>query len=107
VSELERLLYTQIEQARLPLPKLEHRFHPIRKWRFDFAWIDRKLAVEVEGATWARGRHTRGAGFEKDCEKYNTAALAGWRVLRFTGAMVNDGRALTTIARVLGLEIGG
>ena len=97
MSELERLLYAQIEQVRIPLPTLEHRFHSVRRWRFDFAWIDHKLAVEVEGATWARGRHTRGGGFEADCEKYNAAVLLGWRVLRFTGGMVEDGRAIKTI----------
>lgn len=55
------------------------------------------IAVEVEGGTWSGGRHTRGDGFEKDCEKYNTAALAGWRVLRFTGAQVQSGIAITVI----------
>jgi len=101
MSQLEQLLYAQIEQARLPLPVLEHRFHPVRKWRFDFAWIERKLAVEIEGGVWIRGRHTRGSGFEKDCIKYNAAVLAGWRVLRFTGGMIDSGLALTTIERAL------
>lgn len=29
----------------------EHRFHPTRRWRFDFAWPDEKVALEVEGGT--------------------------------------------------------
>lgn len=101
MSELENTLYGQIQALGLPLPTLEHRFHPVRRWRLDFSWIDLKLAVEVEGGTWARGRHTRGGGFEKDCMKYNAAVLAGWRVLRFTGAMVKDGRAIAMIERAL------
>ena len=66
----------------------EHRFDAYRKWRFDFAWPALKVAVEIEGGTWAGGRHTRGAGYEADAAKYNAAVLAGWRVLRFTGGML-------------------
>lgn len=60
----------------------EYRFHPERKWRFDFAWPLHKVALEIEGGIWSGGRHTRGAGYAADCEKYNEAALAGWLVLR-------------------------
>lgn len=62
----------------------EYKFHPTRKWRFDFAWPENKIAMEVEGGVWTGGRHTRGAGFLKDCEKYNAAASLGWRIFRFT-----------------------
>lgn len=68
----------------LPKPNKEFYFHPKRKWRFDLAWPEQKIAVEIEGGTWISGRHSRGSGFEKDCMKYNTAATMGWRVLRFT-----------------------
>lgn len=61
----------------------EHKFHPIRKWRFDFAIPEFFIAVECEGAVWSGGRHTRGSGYSKDCEKYNNATLLGWRVLRY------------------------
>ena len=59
------------------------------------------IVVEVEGGTWAKGRHTRGKGFENDCRKYNSAALLGYRVLRFTTNMVNSGEALKVIKEVL------
>lgn len=61
----------------------EHVFHPVRKWRFDFAWPEVKLAVEVEGGIWNSGRHNRPSGFIEDCVKYNAAVALGWRVLRF------------------------
>jgi hypothetical protein len=82
-------------------PDTEYRFHDTRQWRFDFAWPDYCLAVEVEGGQWINGRHQRGKGFEDDCEKYNEAALDGWMVFRFTGDMVKDGRALEMLLRCL------
>jgi len=66
----------------------EYRFHPKRRWRFDFAWPRVKIAVEIDGGAYTRGRHTRGKGFEADCEKINAAALMGWRVFRFTPQML-------------------
>ena len=60
----------------------EHLFHPVRKWRFDYAIIDLKIAVEVEGGVHTGGRHTRGVGFENDMEKYNSATSLGWRLIR-------------------------
>lgn len=74
--------YVMLEHLRIPLPEPEYHFAPPRKWRFDYAWPRLKIALEVEGGVWIRGRHTRGAGFLKDIEKYNTAASLGWLVLR-------------------------
>jgi hypothetical protein len=62
----------------LPEPECEYRFARPRQWRFDFAWPALLLAVEVEGGSWNGGRHTSGAGFAADCEKYNEATLRGW-----------------------------
>jgi very-short-patch-repair endonuclease len=76
----------------------EFRFHPKRQWRSDFRigkWL-----IEVEGGVW-NGGHKRGLAADTDCEKQNEAEMAGWRCLRFTTAMVRDGRALATIERAL------
>jgi very-short-patch-repair endonuclease len=80
-------------------PEREFRFHPERKWRFDFAWPEHKLAVEIEGL--GGGRHQRMAGFKADCEKYNAALLQGWSVFRFTTDMVLSGQAINTVNEVL------
>lgn len=66
------------------MPKCEYRFHEKLRWRFDFAWPEKKVAVEMEGGVFTRGGHTRGKGYSKDCDKYNAAAELGWRVLRYT-----------------------
>lgn len=86
----------------IPEPKTEHRFHPTRKWAFDYAWPERLVAVEIEGAIWSHGRHTRGAGFTKDMEKYNAAGLLGWRVFRFSPSDLKKGVAQAFMLEVLG-----
>lgn len=70
------------------IPVRDHRFHPSRKWAFDFAWPDQRVAVEIEGGTLVKGRHTRAVGYEADCEKYNAAVTLGWRVFRYTGRQI-------------------
>lgn len=76
----------------------------LRDWRFDFAWPDSLVALEIEGAP-GRGRHTTAKGYADDCRKYNAATLLGWRVYRVVGAMVRSGEAIDLVAR--GLLCGG
>lgn len=85
----------------LPRPETEFRFDSKRKWRFDFAFPEHKVALEVEGGVWIRGRHTRGSGFILDMAKYNAAAALGWRVLRCTPQDIKSGKALTMVEQVL------
>jgi len=73
-----------------PEPVCEYRFTPPRKFKFDLAWPELKIAVELEGGVYSGGRHTRGKGFEGDCEKYNLAAEQGWLVLRYTTNMLKS-----------------
>lgn len=78
-----------------PRPMREYNFCEGRKFRFDFAWgYPRFVAVEIDGGNRmakivngkavAVGRHTQ----ETDYFKLNLAASMGWRVLRFTPAML-------------------
>lgn len=83
-SHLETGFLNLCRFAELPAPVTQHRFHPTRRWRFDFAWPDCKLAVEIDGGQFTHGRHLRPRGFQEDCEKLNAATLAGWRILRYT-----------------------
>jgi very-short-patch-repair endonuclease len=83
-------------------PEREFKFHPDRKYRFDFAFPDKKLGIEIEGGTWTSGRHSRGSGYDKDLCKYNSAARLGWMVLRYSTRMVTDGSAIDEVLEVLG-----
>ena len=67
-----------------PAPEREFRFHRTRKWRFDFAWPEHHVAVEIDGGLFVGHGHQRGPQFSKDCQKLNAAVLLGWRVLRYT-----------------------
>lgn len=104
VSMLEAILASHIEYTPLvPKPDREFRFHPVRKWRFDFAWPapELRIAVEVEGLTPQGGRHQSMSGFRGDIEKYNAAALRGWLVLRFTDREIRRGIAIRTIQQAI------
>lgn len=78
----------------------EYRFAPPRRWRFDFANPQLKLAIEVDGGTGAM-RHGQLWEREKDYEKRNEAIALGWRVLIGTTAMALDGRLVAYLKRCL------
>jgi hypothetical protein len=63
-------------------------FHKPRRFHFDFAWPEKKVAVEIEGGVWINGGHTRGLIFTSNCEKYNLAIFDGWAVFRLTPAQI-------------------
>jgi len=83
--EFSKRVFTEFIRANgLELPVYEHRFHPTRKWRFDIAWVDSKVAIEVQGGIWTKGRHSRGKGQLNDMEKFNNAQLLGWTLFLVT-----------------------
>lgn len=94
-SEIEAAFLFYARNLHLPEPVREYKFHPKRKWRFDFAWPDRKVAVECEGGTWLTTSGGRSAGhahpkrFEADCWKHDHAVALGWRVFKVTAGMLD------------------
>lgn len=68
----------------------EYRFDTQRRWRFDRAFSLAKTAIELDGGTHNGGRHVRGDGYAKDCEKLNAATAQGWAVFRLTSDMLRD-----------------
>lgn len=105
MSKAEDELAFQLKALKIEFER-EYRFHPTRRWRFDFAIPETKLAVEVEGITsWGKnkngtmklGRHQTAKGIEGDLEKYDEAMRLGWNVYRCSQSMVKSGRALQTI----------
>jgi hypothetical protein len=118
VSALEETLALQLRALGAPAPMREHRFaaefvgpgkglrarlrdNDLQDWRFDFAWPDADLAVEVEGGGWVQGRHTRGKGFEDDLRKYHAAMRLGWTVYRCGAKLIKSGDAADLIVTLL------
>ena len=84
----------------------EYRFHPTRKWRFDYAIPEFKIAIEIDGGVFIQGRHNRGSGYVKDMEKFNEAAILGWRILKFTPQQIKKEQWIETIKRAINEETG-
>lgn len=95
--------------------KEEHYFHTRRKWRFDFAWPELKIAVEIHGGTYVpkhqlderrqgAGAHSRGAHQRRDFEKWSEAAILGWRVLHGDTKDVRKSSLVEKVTRLLHQE---
>lgn len=93
-NDTHMLFFAVCRSHNMPEPIAEFQFHPTRRWRFDYAWPVVKVALEVEGGLYGRGKkcsvcgqrkgmgHSSVSGMLRDIEKYNEALLHGWRVLR-------------------------
>ena len=111
-SKAEELFLFHVKLCGLVEPVREYKFSVTtkRRWRFDFAWPDLGIAVEIEGVTHygqnrdgstKLSRHQTSRGYQNDLDKYNTATLEGWRVLRFSQHHVKSGAAIEILERLL------
>lgn len=101
----ESVFLEALRQAGLPTPHREFRFDahstPQRQWRFDYAWPQYGVALEVEGGAWVKGRHTRGTGFIADLEKYSEAGAQGWLLIRVTPQQLCEARTIGWVRRAV------
>lgn len=97
----DELVWKLMTPSGMPMPVTEFRFYPQRKWRFDYAWPDHKLALEVQGGLFVNGRHSRGAALLKEHEKLNTAAQLGWRILFVTPQQMASGEVVEIVRKAL------
>jgi len=95
-SELELVLAQQISLLELPAPVREYKAIPGRDFRLDFAWVDRRIGLEVQGMV-----HRIKGRFKNDIEKRALHLLHGWRVLEVSGAEVRSGRAAAWLVTLL------
>jgi very-short-patch-repair endonuclease len=104
--ENEFLSHWVLLHGNLPEPA---RQHPIRNpntgrdWKLDFAWVQEKLAVEIQGGSYlAKGGHNTAAGQAKDYIRHNHLTRNGWRVLYFNTPMLKHMAAVVEeVAEVL------
>ena len=72
-TAVERCLWDILRHRRLGGHKFR-RQHPIPPWTADFACVEARLVIEVDG-----GQH----GHERDTARDRALASRGWRILRF------------------------
>lgn len=103
-SPLEAEFIQQLRSYGIQMER-EHKFHPTRKWRFDFAIPALLVAVEIEGGTRQGLGHSTHSGITRDCEKGNAAVLLGWRVLRGTSEQVKNLKLIDTLKELLQMSL--
>ena len=97
-SKLERDFHKLWKkQTKVPL-KPQHKFHPVRKWAFDFAHIPTLTAIEIQG--YGEG-HTSYEGMMSDYEKHNEALRYGWVTIYIMSAHLTPKKAVQTIRYIL------
>ena len=101
MSDLETLFAQQLDSAGLTGYVREYQAIPGRKFRFDFAWKQERLLVEINGGTYNGGSHGRGVGINRDYEKHNLAVINNWRVLSFDTKQVKSGAALQVTEQLI------
>ncbi len=100
--EGDKVFNTMCRAHGLPIPVPEYQFAaPERLWAVDYCF-DGWLCLEVEGGAWTQGRHTRGAGFLADIEKYNELTIRGFSLIRCTPEDIQTGAAFALVKRALG-----
>jgi hypothetical protein len=76
-SPLEKAFALAWKHTDIPILP-QHKFHPKRKWAFDFAFPEVFLAIEIQG--YGRG-HASYLGMKSDYEKHNAAIEFGWTII--------------------------
>ena len=99
----DKLFFQLLTDNGISIPEQEYKFHETRKFRFDYAWLEKKIALEIEGGVWLgnKSRHFSGVGILKDMEKYNLAAIKGWRLIRIDPSRQLSKYLIDTLQQVL------
>lgn len=82
---------------------LEHKFHDTRRWRFDYAILDHKIAIEKDGGVWMKGggAHSRPQNIIRDMEKLTQASVLGWVVIRRVPNELNTTETMNLIRQAI------
>jgi len=88
-SNLERSFAFALKAVGIEMEQ-QYKFHPTRRWRMDFAHVESKVCVEIDGGEFVNGAHNRGSQMARDYEKRNAAIELGWAIFQLTGAMVKN-----------------
>jgi len=98
-----RLFLAWLANSGFPAAQWELKFDTEndRDWRFDWAWPEAKVALEIQGGTFVNGRHSRGPALRKEYEKLNAAIVQGWVVIHTLAGEVMTNATARTLRRLL------
>lgn len=104
-SSLERKFWSEwkLEHPH-HMPRKEFKFSPTRLYRLDFAWPEKRLAVEIHGMGVG---HYSLPGMTGDFDKHMHTIVHNWTVIYLTGNHLKDDRRDTVfefIASRLGIH---
>ena len=95
------IVLSEIRREGLPEPALQFTVEPSPGWkiRFDFAWPDKRAALEVDHPFWHDGIEASGRDKHRDLH----AGTAGWHTMRVTDLDVHGGLAssISAVGRIL------
>ena len=100
-TEVEDLLESQMQEAGLSGFVREYQAIEGRRFKWDFAFVEDRLLIEVQGAVWVKGGHSTGVGITRDCEKFSIASANKWFTIPVTTDHVKNGKALEWIKQFL------
>ena len=112
-KRIQASFLSRLSSADLPEATPEYRFWEGRRFRFDYAWPEHLIALEVEGGLYGNGKncpvckrpsamgHTSVTGIRRDMEKYNEAAALGWRLVRVEPSKLESGETIELLKRIL------
>jgi very-short-patch-repair endonuclease len=100
-TRAEPLFFYLLTHNGINLPVKEHMGIPGRKYRFDYAWLTEKVAVEIQGGVYTKHAHGSVTGILAGYRKANECAKFGWRVLYFTPAEMKSTDTIKTIKAAL------
>jgi len=92
------------ESTGLPTPIPEYKFAaPERQYRADFAFLEARIIVEVDGGVWRQGggAHSHPTNILRDMERTNEASIRGWRLMRFTPEELNKAQTFLMIKQAI------
>ena len=99
MTRYQNMIFLHLLSERGLKPTQEYKFHPERRWLFDYAFPERLLAVEVEGGIYNGKAHGSISGIKRDIEKYSEAAAYGWRIVRVLPEDIGKKKTIDLIFR--------
>lgn len=87
------------------IPERQYRWHPERMYRADFAFVEERVLVEIQGTRSLKSRHLTPNGYHQDAIRMCEAQIMGWKILYIDSMFDKEWRtAVNIVERALGLE---